>query len=149
MERIDPYDSKTILLLLSEPLPEEEYDDEEEDSSEEDVEEIVEEFSDLEQEVSSSDDFEEESRENCYLGRDKVTKWRSVQPTQNVRTRSCNVVTHLRGVKGRAKEAKSAIDCWKCFISDDILEIITENTNKYIDKIKLSYALENKTAIIL
>lgn len=42
-----------------------------------------------------------------YVGKDKITKWRKHQYPQNVRTRSQNVIYHLPGTKGNARQASS------------------------------------------
>lgn len=49
----------------------------------------------------------------------------------------------LPGVVGRnAKNAKTELDCWKLFFDNNMLSIIVENTNKYIDGIRDKFARE-------
>ncbi|UYV64000.1 K02A2.6-like [Cordylochernes scorpioides] len=77
-----------------------------------------------------------------YIGKDQKTKWKKALPPKNVRTRSENIITHLPGVKGEAKNAKSILDCWNLFIDDNILECIVTNTNIYIRNIQQNYSRE-------
>ena len=51
-------------------------------------------------------------------------------------------MVRLPGVKSCAKEAKAIIQCWNLFVSEDILNIIVENTNKYIAKVESKYSRE-------
>lgn len=79
---------------------------------------------------------------NTVYGRDKTTKWLCTLPNPNVRTRSHNIVTHLPRVKGLAKKAKSALECWQLFFDKTMLELIVENINKYIANKKEAYTRE-------
>lgn len=86
-----------------------------EDSSEgEEEEDHVEnhlENTDTEQEISSEEDEDVmEPSANTVLGKDG-TRWKLQLPVQNVRTRSHNIVTHLPGVKGAARNAKTVLSC--------------------------------------
>lgn len=94
---------------------------------------------DTEQESLSEEDEEDESstRSKFYFGKDK-TKWRKQAPPLNVRTRNRNIVTHLPGILGAAKDAKSPIECWNLFF-EDIVQIIVFNTNLYIRKVAPKY----------
>lgn len=80
------------------------------------------------------------SRNVCsFIGKDGSV-WKKCRPPLNVRTRQSNLVIHLPGVKAYGKNAKSIIDCWSLFFSDDFLTIILDNTNKYINKMKDKYS---------
>lgn len=61
------------------------------------------------------------------MGRDNRTKWNLERPPSNVRKRSHNIVTHLPGVKGNGKNAKTVMQCWKAFFTDQIPTIVVEN----------------------
>lgn len=69
------------------------------------------------------------------LGKDKVTYWKKI-PFRATQTRPHNILTKLPGVIGPAKNAKTPLECWRLYFSEDILDIIVNSTNKYIDKIK-------------
>jgi len=74
------------------------------------------------------------------MGKDGTTEWSTVIPTKNKRTRSCNILrTHLPCVRRESKNCKSLIDCFQLFVTDDALEIVVENTNKYIDTVSVNY----------
>jgi len=90
---------------------------------------------DTEQEATDEESEEgesvsEESRSAYYYGKDG-TKWRKEAPPLNVRTRSRNIITHLPGVTGVARNASTTVQCFMLFF-DDILPIIIENTNIFI-----------------
>lgn len=69
----------------------------------------------------------------CFLGRDKKTRWKKhVKAPRAVRTRAQNIVTQLPGVKGVARQRKEPLEIWSLFFTADLLELIVENTNKYI-----------------
>lgn len=95
---------------------------------------------DTKQEMSSEEDeYVMEPSANTVLGKDG-TRWKLQLPVQNVRTRSHNIVTHLPGVKGAARNAKTVLSCWSAFFDDEMLNIIVGNTNKYISSKKDSYS---------
>jgi hypothetical protein len=79
------------------------------------------------------------------MGKDGNTGWSTVIPTKNKRTRSCNIRrTHVPCVRREHKNCKSPIDCFQLFVTDDMLEIVVENTNKYIDNVFVNYSGHNK-----
>lgn len=57
-------------------------------------------------------------------------------------TRQQNIVLHLPGSKGVAKQAETPLQAWQCFFTDDIIQKITDYTNIYIDSIKENYERE-------
>ncbi|UYV72085.1 hypothetical protein LAZ67_9001767 [Cordylochernes scorpioides] len=97
---------------------------------------------DTEQYTLSEEENNEDPSFNYYIGKDQKTKWKKALPPKNVRTRSKNIITHLPGVKGEARNAKSIFDCWNLFIDDNILECIVTNTNIYIWNIQQNYSRE-------
>ncbi|UYV61627.1 hypothetical protein LAZ67_1005604, partial [Cordylochernes scorpioides] len=97
---------------------------------------------DTEKYTLSEEENNEDPSFNYYIGKDQKTKWKKALPPKNVRTRSENIITHLPGVKGEAKNAKSILDCWNLFIDDNILECIVTNTNIYIRNIQQNYSRE-------
>lgn len=66
---------------------------------------------------------------SCYLGKDLITKWEKHPPNKNVRVRAYNIVNHLPGVIGNAKNQTTPLECWQCLIDKNILDLILENTN--------------------
>ncbi|XP_069595586.1 piggyBac transposable element-derived protein 4-like [Ranitomeya imitator] len=88
---------------------------------------------DSETEQDGESDEDEEDIETYYMGRDKKTKWSNKPPMQ---TKPQNILTHVPAVKGTARNAKTAAECWNSLFTDDILESIVTYTNQYIDIIK-------------
>lgn len=111
--------------------------------------------SETEQEVSDYDEAEKD--ENAYSDLDDIPlalriknhhisteinnphytskdgqKWYKHTPRKNVRTRSENIISHRPGVKGKAKEAATEIECWNNFITNEMKEIILTHTNEQI-----------------
>ncbi|KAJ8957291.1 hypothetical protein NQ314_006590 [Rhamnusium bicolor] len=138
-------DQARLLYLVEEANPYvSEYDDSV-DEDEPDNIEVLDINTDFEQELS---DYEKDStvtsttREPYFLDKDGSTKWKKHFPSKNVRTRSKNIITHLPRVKGDTKKLKSPIDICKCFIDDDVLDMIVENTNKIVSTAK--YPVSNR-----
>lgn len=91
---------------------------------------------------STSEDDIPLANRGVYIGEDKVTKWKVAEPTQSIRTRRRNIVLHLPGTKGQAKNAKSPIEAWQCFFTHEILQKIVDYTNLYINDIKDNFSRE-------
>lgn len=116
----------------------EESDDEEDDEENEDCLETRE-ASDTEQEGES--ETEEESTAQSVPGftAKDGTSWNKHPFSQRVRKSRANIVTHLPGVKGVAKNAKTPLDCWNLFFSEEMLVSIVKNINTYIEAISEKY----------
>ena len=106
-------------------------------SSEEEGDEDV-----ISSEEEGDEDDEEEAIETYYLGKDGITKWSKEIPRPNVRTRSHNIITHLPGVVGDAKQCTTALECFNLFISPYIIEQIVSFTNKRIESKRGKYSQE-------
>lgn len=82
-----------------------------------------------------------EETQNFIVGRDLETKWNVHMNLANLRgrVRCHNIIRGERiGVrlpcsKGDGKSAKSPLDSWKLFFSDDLIERIVNYTNVWID----------------
>lgn len=141
----NPKDVETVhRLLFSESSDlEEDFEDEADTDGEDYVEEregdSATEQEEEEDEVDSGDDATDE---NEYVGKDKVTKWSKKKPPHRVRRASHNVLVRLPGVIGDARNAVTTYECWKCFFSEDIIEMIVQYTNKYIEKIQNKFQRE-------
>ncbi|KAI4455686.1 piggybac transposable element-derived protein 4 [Holotrichia oblita] len=112
-------------------------------------------FSDHEAESShetdteqSGNEVEEESDEEnhdneyatFYVSKDNSTKWAKTCANRTVRTRAENIITFLPGVKSRAKNLKTPLDCWRFFIDEVIITDIVKHTNNKIKLIQLRYS---------
>lgn len=142
--------SERILHWLSEEL------DEEQDvggsESENEADEVIqsdhESASEIEEsserpDVSSDSDEDVSARpgDSYFLSRHRgrngpPQKWSKTPPLSTVRTRAHNIVLHLPGVKQSAKSAKSPLECFNLFFTNEILDLLVTNTNKYIEKIR-------------
>ncbi|XP_039298418.1 uncharacterized protein LOC120354781 [Nilaparvata lugens] len=112
-------------------------DEVEEQQGDSDTEQDCDKFSDDEDTTS------EETDETFFLGKDKKTKWLKKSPGSTFRrVQSQNIVTHLPGVKGNARNAKSAFECWSNLFTDDILDTIVTCTNQYMNSIKDQFSRE-------
>lgn len=76
------------------------------------------------------------------MGRNHTTKWRRHCPPKNVRTRSKNLVTHLPGVKRVVQTLKTPLATWQYFFPENTLQVIVDNTNKYIQDAQDRYSHE-------
>ena len=56
--------------------------------------------------------------------------WLSAQPPTS-RTRACNIRHTREGPSSGAKEVESEMDVFMCFMDNEILYMVIENTNKY------------------
>lgn len=121
------------------PTDDENYFDDDESENEIDLIEEREGGSESEQDLS---DGEEESASNTlsFIGKDGVTRWRKMFPPRNVRTRQENYVVRLPTTRLPTRNLKTPIDIWKYFVNNAMLEIIVENTNKYIDSIRSNFS---------
>lgn len=63
---------------------------------------------------------------------------------QTVRTRRHNIISHLPGVVGDAKQAKSVLQTWSLFFTDEMLAGIVEYTNIYIDLVSANVINKRK-----
>nr|CAH7746571.1 unnamed protein product [Callosobruchus chinensis] len=93
--------------------------------------------SDHNTDTEQSDVDEEEalsSGETC-LGRDNETVWRMhpLQKRKSLKRKRKNIVIHLPGPKGEAKNANTIEDSWKLFFPDETIQYIVSCTNIYID----------------
>jgi len=143
-----PSDIEEVRRLLEEddeendPTQNDDFGEESDVDSHDEVEERKND-SETEQDGEETEDENETERETIFiLGKDKTTKWTTNPPKTSIRIKPHNIKTHLPGVIGKAKEARTAADCWNNLFTDDILETIVKYTNQYIDQIKLKYARE-------
>lgn len=92
-----------------------------------------------ESEESANEEENGEERGNFYVGRNTLTKWKKEMPPKNSRTRSHNIISHIPGVKGVAKNMKSELEIWQLFFPDTLLSEIVANTNLFIQNSALKY----------
>ncbi|GBN70216.1 hypothetical protein AVEN_170835-1 [Araneus ventricosus] len=61
-------------------------------------------------------------------------QWRKTKFRQNTRTRCHNIVLRLPGTKGPAEDVISPVKSWELFIHDNMIQLIVEFTNIFIEK---------------
>lgn len=92
------------------------------------------------------DSGDEQPLADLYFSKDKlnnIMKWKKSVPSRpNIRTRSRNIVLHLPGSKGEARNAATEIECFNLFFDNTIIGLIVCSTNIYINKIKGKYERE-------
>ena len=118
--------------------------DDDDDDDEEDLLEVREESSDSEQDWDM-DDGAAMTEDDIFTGKDGTTRWRKKAPKQSVRTRSKNIITQLPGPRGKTKGISSAIESWRCFFDSAIINMITDCTNKVIEKVSPNYGRSTYT----
>ena len=106
-----------------------------EDSDEENDDNVEPRFEDTDtkQEMSDGDSEKEDNTSLSYIGKDRVATWKKEKPRSNVKTRSHNIVTQPNSVKGVAKNSKIPKESWNHFIDENVIDLIVECTNKYIE----------------
>lgn len=87
---------------------------------------------------NQSSDLRGQQRHLYYESKDNI-KWKKHLPPTNVRTRQHNIVVHLPGPKGNGKDKFTPLDCWSCFISPNLLNMVVNNTNIFIENISSNY----------
>lgn len=113
------------------------FDDDETNTNDEKLlKEQIENYSDSEQECEVSDDEylpeEKKVKSDHYMGRDKITKWMKVCPGYSDISKPTICVPSTTEY---GKEAKTVLETWQLFFSDEMLNIIVLHTNKYISEI--------------
>ncbi|KAF8771706.1 hypothetical protein HNY73_019086 [Argiope bruennichi] len=65
-------------------------------------------------EITASDDemTENNSDENCYMGKDKITKWKKEEIVKTSKTKNKNIIKKLLGLTAYAKGTASEIDAF-------------------------------------
>lgn len=128
-------DHRSIIDVLDEDI----VSDNDFSNSDIDSDVVVESEHDTCSEESGLSSDENKSNDQNYLGKDG-TKWKAQSPPSNISTRSHNLVTHLLGIKGLAKNSKTIIDSWQLFFPDEVIFEIVNFTNIKIQKIREHFA---------
>lgn len=95
---------------------------------------------------SSSEDDESETDQSTFQAVQNKNKkiinvwtWQK-QPRNRQRRSKQNILLHLPGVIGPAKNVTNILDSWKCLITDAMIQCIVDNTNKFIITIQDNYS---------
>lgn len=82
----------------------------------------------LSDEEGGSSSAQIDTEDTTYTGKDGTTIWYSNPNQANISPRPVTLPI-ITGATTYAKDAKSELDCWKLFFSDDIIEEILHHTN--------------------
>lgn len=85
---------------------------------------------------------ENENAINCFIGKDKKTKWLKEKPKSNVRTPAHNIVTKLPGNIGEAKNILTPSESWELLINEKMIRNVVNCTNIYITSISDNFERE-------
>ncbi|KAI4467357.1 hypothetical protein MML48_2g00009409 [Holotrichia oblita] len=122
------------------------------DSDEEDYLETRASDSDTEQEILDTISTEEMEKEvetdaetcpNVFTGKDNTTTWNKMVRNKKVRIRAENIVKRLPISSLPTRSLKYPHEIWKYFINDQMLNLILDNTNKFIRSIARNYSRES------
>lgn len=97
----------------------------------------LEEKSDSESEQSAEEEESEEphsTKRVTVLKGKSGYKWSTVAPERRGRHKMRNLVTHLPGPKGEARNITTPLEAWSLLLSDDILEKVVAHTNEQITR---------------
>lgn len=117
-----------------------------ESSDEEDNVEEREGNSESEQDIIENEDEgveKEEAEHNsrlCFIGKDGITKWNKLMGPRTVRTRQENYVIRMLISRLPTGGLKTSLEIWKYFITDEMLQSIVDNTNKFIISVRENFA---------
>ena len=87
--------------------------------------------------------------DTCFMyGKDRY-EW-SHNPIIRGRTSRHNIITHLPGIRGNAKESSSLPPdvAWKCLFTDDIIDTIVRHTNEEIERKRCNYSNLDKATFL-
>lgn len=151
----NPKDVEEIIGFIindddGDPTLNEDFGEESDIASEDEVEERDAD-TETEQEGEADENNDTAAGTSYFLGKDKITKWKRNPPPRSVRRGPHNIIIHLPGVKGQAIAAKSAVDCWNCLFTEEILDIVVRYTNQYIETLRNTFSRErdiNPTDVI-
>ncbi|GBM12138.1 hypothetical protein AVEN_39475-1 [Araneus ventricosus] len=88
---------------------------------------------DSESEEDGDSGNEEVNKSEWFSSKDDV-EWRKTKFGQNFRTRCHNIVSSLPGTKVPAKDVTSPVKSWELFLHDNMIQLIVECTNIFIEK---------------
>ncbi|XP_054713571.1 piggyBac transposable element-derived protein 4-like [Uloborus diversus] len=95
---------------------------------------------DSESEFSGSESSADPDRDDTFVGRDAKTIWQKTKFRANVRAPARNIITHLPGPKGNAKNVSDVFESWSVFIDDKMINQIVECTNIFIHDVSKNYS---------
>lgn len=104
---------------------------------------------DLEESASENNDNNENGTDRnvqYYYGKNNF-KWSSQPFVSRSRTKKHNIISHLPGLRGDAKNLgrnASPIQIWKCLINTEILTEILIHTNAKLSELRLKYKRVNR-----
>ncbi|KAJ8926975.1 hypothetical protein NQ314_020616 [Rhamnusium bicolor] len=98
--------------------------------------------SDTEQDISDGEAEDRSLNELCFIGKDKATKWMKQVPTKTVRTRKEDKVLRSPISRLATRTLNTPIEILKYFINDEMVDLIVQHTNAYIDSVSDNFERE-------
>ncbi|GBL95134.1 hypothetical protein AVEN_253483-1 [Araneus ventricosus] len=84
---------------------------------------------------------EELNNSEWFSSKDGV-QWRKTKFNQNIHTHCHNTVLLLTGTKGPAKDVASPVKSWELFIHDNMMQLIVEFKNLFIEESAPNFSRE-------
>lgn len=108
------------------------------DSEDDDHLSICDYDTDSEIEADDDDEFHVEASPVYYTGKDGATVWTSAPYTSGIKQEEYPI--HSPQTKGKGTDIKTFLDSFSCIIDDNIIHLITINTNLNIERIKSNFS---------
>lgn len=80
--------------------------------------------------------------QNYFLSKDGQIKWSKDPVRTSSRTQKKDIITKLPGVKSEYRNIDEVYDAFNIFFSDEVINLLVENTNLYINFIKSNFKRE-------
>lgn len=97
--------------------------------------------------LANSDEYETVENpddRNYLLSTDGHIKWFNDPIRKSSQTCNRDIITKLPGLKSQFQNIDTVYDAFSIFFNGDIINLIAQNTNMYIDSIKLKYKMKEQ-----
>jgi hypothetical protein len=150
-KRYDLSNKKDLDEVMSILLGDDSSDTDSDDETDDDILDNLSERSDDSETEQSGVDSGDDTTDNSeyFIAHKKVKgkvesswEWRKAPLTQKRKRAKQNILIHLPGTRGSAKNCEKVFDCWNCLIDDSMLINIVACTNEYIATIQDKYSRE-------
>ncbi|KAK9712124.1 Transposase IS4 [Popillia japonica] len=95
---------------------------------------------------SKSDVEQLSSNKSYFIG--NTTKWYIAPGSKRKQIAAHNLIMHLPGVIGTARNAKNPIECWSCLFTNDLLQCVVKYTNQCIEFINEKFAPDRDVKLL-
>lgn len=98
--------------------------------------------SEIEEDDSEVDQDDVIASSDVFIGKDNCTRWKKEKFRTNGRTPARNIISHLPGPRGAAKDVTTPINSLDIFIDKNMIEKIVTYTNVYVEKVSKNFLRE-------